>query len=200
MILSIGPSFLVWPEHLAEIVERELALAEPVLLLRHLVLVELLLGLLDQGEHVAHAEDPPGHAVGVELLQGVEVLAGADELDRHAGDRLDRQRRAAAGVAVELGHDHAVELQRLVERLGAVDRVLAGHRVDHQVHLVGLDAAVDLRQLVHQLFVDVQAAGRVEDHHVGAGALACSTAALADGHRIGGAQARRRPAIPTAGR
>ena len=81
---------------------------------------------------------------------------------------LDRQRGAAAGVAVELGHDHAVELQRLVERLGAVDGVLAGHRVDHQVDLVGTDAAVDHRELVHQLGVDVQPAGRVEDHHVGA--------------------------------
>ena len=49
---------------------------------------------------------------------------------------LTRQRRAAAGIAVELGQDHAVEFQRFVERLGAVDRVLAGHAVDHQVDLV----------------------------------------------------------------
>ena len=165
MILLIGPSFFVCPSMLLEVVEGELALAEPGLLLGHLLLVELLLGLLDQRQHVAHAEDAAGHAVGMELLQGVEVLAGADELDRHAGDGLDRQRGAAAGVAVELGHDHAVELQRLVERLGAADGVLAGHRVDHQVDLVGTDAAVDLRQLAHQLFVDVQPAGRVEDHH-----------------------------------
>ena len=72
---------------------------------------------------------------------------------------------AAAGVAVELGQDHAVELQRLVEGLGAVDRVLAGHAVDDQVDLLRLDAAVDLLQLLHQLFVDVQPAGRVEHHH-----------------------------------
>ena len=126
------PELLRLPEHLLEVVERELALAEPRFLLGHLLLVELLLRLLDQREDVAHAEDAAGHAVGMELFQRVEMLAGADELDRHAGDGLDRQRRAAAGVAVELGHDHAVEFQRLVERLGAVDGVLAGHRVDHQ--------------------------------------------------------------------
>ena len=75
----------------------------------------------------------------------------------------------AAGVAVELGHDHAVELQRFVERLGAVDGVLAGHAVDDQVHLLRLDPAVDLLELLHQLVVDVQPAGRVEnDHDVGA--------------------------------
>ena len=39
-------------------------------------------------------------------------------------------------------------------------------RVDDQVDLVGLDAAVDLRELLHQLVVDVQPAGRVENHHV----------------------------------
>jgi hypothetical protein len=44
----------------------------------------------------------------------VELLADADELDRLAGDRLDRQRRAAAGVAVELGQHHAGQRQRLV--------------------------------------------------------------------------------------
>ena len=55
---------------------------------------------------------------GTELLEPVELLADADELDRHAGDLLDRQGRAAAGVAVELGQDDAVELERVVERLG----------------------------------------------------------------------------------
>ncbi len=84
---------------------------------------------------------------------------------------LDRQRGAAAGVAVELGHDHAVELQCLVERLGAVDGVLAGHSIDHQIDLVGTHAAVDHRELVHQLRVDVQTAGRIEDRHVGPGFL-----------------------------
>ena len=56
----------------------------------HLVLVELLVGLLHERQHVAHAKNPPGHAVGMEFLQGVHVLTGADELDRHVGDRLDR--------------------------------------------------------------------------------------------------------------
>ncbi len=70
--------------------------------------------------------------LGVELLELVELLAHADELDRLAGDGPDRQRGAAAGVAVELGQDHAVVVEGLVERLGDVDRVLAGHGVEHE--------------------------------------------------------------------
>ena len=49
----------------------------------------------------------PGQAVGVEDLERVGLLAGAHELDGQAGDGADRQRRAAAGVAVDLGEDEA---------------------------------------------------------------------------------------------
>ena len=51
----------------------------------------------------------------------------------------DGEGRAAAGVAVELGEDHAVDAQLLIEGLGHVDRVLAGHGVHHQEDLLGLD-------------------------------------------------------------
>ena len=74
--------------------------------------VDRLLGLLDQAEHVAHPEDARGHAIRVERLEGVDLLPGADEEDRLAGDRPHRQRRAAARVAVELGQHDAVELAR----------------------------------------------------------------------------------------
>ena len=113
------------------------------------------------------------------------MLAGADEFDRHAGDLLDRQRRAAAGVAVELGHHQAVELQRFVERFGAVDGILAGHAVDHQQHLVGLDALVDSLQLLHQLVVDVQSAGGVENDHRNAFFGGFANGVVANGHGIG---------------
>ena len=58
-----------------------------------------------------------------------------------AGDLLDRERGAAAGVAVELGEDDAVELQRLVEGLGHGDGVLTGHGVDDEERVVRLDDA-----------------------------------------------------------
>src|SRR4051795_11105845 len=120
------------PELVEEVLERELVAAQLALEVLGVLLVDLLLGLLDEGEDVAHPEDPLGHAVGVEALEVLELLARGGEEDRLAGDGLDRQRRAAAGVAVELGEDHAVELRRLGELLGDVDGVLAGHGVEHE--------------------------------------------------------------------
>jgi len=63
----------------------------------------MLLGSLDEGQDVAHPEDPAGKPVGVEELEGVGLLAGAQELDRDASDRGDRERRAATGIAVDRG-------------------------------------------------------------------------------------------------
>ena len=64
-----------------------------------------LLGALDQRQHVAHAEDARRDAVGMERLERVELLAGAGEEDRLAGDGAQRQRGAAARVALDLGED-----------------------------------------------------------------------------------------------
>src|SRR4051795_8146314 len=46
--------------------------------------------------------------VRVEALERVELLAGGGVQDWLPGDRLDRQGRAAPGIAVELGHDDPV--------------------------------------------------------------------------------------------
>ena len=93
------------------------------------------------------------------------------ERDRPADDFFHRERRAAAGVAVELRQDHAVDLERGVERFGGLDGVLAGHRVDDEERVVGRHGAGDETHLLHHLGVDRQAAGGVDDHHVAAEAL-----------------------------
>ncbi len=134
-----------------------------------LVLLEGLLCLLDEGQHVAHAEDAAGHAIGVEQLELVELLADRGERDRLADDLLDRQRGTAACVAVELGEDDAVEAELVVEGLGDGDRVLAGHGVDDEEDVVGVDRLGDLTDLLHQLLVDGQTAGGVDDDDVAAG-------------------------------
>ena len=100
---------------------------------------------LHQADDVAHAQDAAGDAFGVEILQRVLLLADADQLDRGAGDGAHRQRRTAAGVAVHAGQHDAGDRQRVVERLGGVDRVLAGHRIDHQQRLRRVGGGADLR-------------------------------------------------------
>ncbi len=93
---------------------------------------------------------------------------------------LTERRGAAAGVGIELGEDHAVEFELLVERLGGVHRVLAGHGVDDQEDLVGHDRGVDPAEFAHEFIVEVESAGGVEDHHVDAGGFGVLDRVAAD--------------------
>jgi hypothetical protein len=109
---------------------------------------------------------------------------------------LGRERRTAARVRVEFGQDHAVEFEPLVERLGGVDRVLAGHRVQHEVNLMRLRGGGDLADLSHQFVVDRQSAGRVENHDVAIELALTGDGVAAHSHRtlvapIGMDRARR---------
>ena len=122
----------------------------------------------------------------MELLEVGDLLAGGREGDGPADDLLDREGGAATGVAVELGEDHAVEGEGLVERLGDVDGVLAGHRVDDEERVVGLDGLGDLADLLHQLGVDGEAAGGVDDDDVAALVARFLDAAPGDGDGVGG--------------
>ena len=102
-------------------------------------------------------------------MEGVEVghlLAAGGEHDRPAGDRADRQRRTATGVAVELGEHHAVEADPVEEGLRGDDRVLTDHRVDDEEHLVGLDGIADVGGLLHEGLVDTEATRGVNDDDV----------------------------------
>ena len=129
------------------------------------VLIERLLRLLDEREDVAHVEDAARHAIRVEDLELLELLTGGGEQDGPPGDLGDGQRGTAASVAVELGEHNAGDVDALLERLRGHHRVLADHRVDDEQHLVGVDRLANVRGLAHQLRVDAQAAGGVDDHH-----------------------------------
>ena len=144
-----------------------------------------LLGLLDDADDVAHAEDALGHALGVEHLERIGLLAHRDELDGFAGHLAHRERAAAAGVAVELGDDHAVEVGALGEGGDHVDDVLTGHGVDHHEDLVGLDRLLDVDGLLHHLLVDLQTARGVDDDHVAHGVDGLTDGRPGDVDRMG---------------
>ena len=128
-------------ELLAQIVEIERALAHLLGDARGLLGVDRRGGLLDQRDDVAHAEDAVGDARGIEIFQRIELLAGADQLDRLAGDGAHRERGAAAPVAVDAREHDAGEADALVERAREVDRVLAGERVGDEQHFVRVRGA-----------------------------------------------------------
>ena len=102
------------------------------------------LGLLDEREDVAHAQNAVGRAVRMERFERVEFLAHADELQRLAGDVADRKRRAAARVAIHLGQDHAGDAQPLVEFVGRFHGVLPGHGVGHEQDLDRVELLLEL--------------------------------------------------------
>ncbi len=161
-----GPIFRSIRKLREEVVERELAREHLLLEARLLVHLDGRLGLLDQRQHVAHAEDARGHPVGVEVLELVELLADRRELHRLARDRAHRESGTAARVAVELREDDAVERDALVEGLRDGNGFLARHRVEHEQDVRGLGRLAHGRELLHQRLVDVQPPGRVEDDDV----------------------------------
>ena len=79
----------------------------------------------------------------------------------------------------------AAERQATVKAAGDVDRILTGHRVDHQKDLLRVDGGADARQLGHQLVVDVQAAGGIDEHDVAAAMRRLGACVATDLDRIG---------------
>ena len=111
-------------------------------------------------------KQPRHEAIGIELLEIFQPLAAADKRNRHADDRHDRQRRAAARIAVELAQDDAADAEPAVELARALDGVLPCHRVGDVQQIRGLRRVANRLELGHQLVVDVQAACRVDDDDV----------------------------------
>ena len=106
-------------------------------------MVDDLLGLLDEGDDVAHAQDALGHAVRVEGVEVRGLLARAHIADRDARDGLHRQRGTAAGIAVQLGQDDASEGRGFVELGSHVDGLLAEGGVGDEEDLVREGFEVD---------------------------------------------------------
>ena len=164
--LPEGAHFPDFPQLFKEILEGELGFPEFFLEFPGLLLVESFPGLLDQGDDVAHAEDPPGHPLGMENLQGVEFLTHSDEFDGLVDNGPYREGRTAPCVAVELREDDAVEIEPVVKGLRRVHRVLPGHGVDDKEDFVGVHLTLDRLEFFHHLLVDVESSGRVDDDDV----------------------------------
>ncbi|MNZ69798.1 hypothetical protein D3C78_881120 [compost metagenome] len=147
-------------------------------------LVDGLFGLLDQAEHVAHAEDARRHTVRVEGLESLGFLTHTDELDRLAGDGTYRKRGTATGITVDLGQHHAGQRQGFTEGLGGIGGVLAGHGIDHEQGFNRLDRGMQRLDFVHHVGVDVQTAGGVDNDHVDELELGLANRRFGNGHRL----------------
>ena len=95
---------------------------------------------------------------------------------------------------VELGQDHSVELERLVEGSGRCNGVLPGHCVTDKKDLVRLDLLFDLSELGHQAVINVQPAGRVKNQRIATRSVGLDQGLLADRDRVGIGLAENRDA------
>ena len=179
-------------ELIAQVLQGELLADDALGQALGLLGVEAALGLLDERQDVAHADHARGHALGMEELEVVRLLAHAHEADGHPGHGADRERRAAARVAVQLGEDGAGERQdrRRTARRSSPRPGRSSSR-PRTASRCGWMRSASWRDLLHQRRVHVQAAGGVHDHHV--------VAALA-GHRRAPGRRGRPPSRPARAR
>ncbi len=155
-------------ELVVEILEVELLLEDFALHLEGVFLLNLLLDLLDKAEHIAHAQNTPGHTVGIKRLDALEILPYPGEDNRHAGDVAYAYRRAATRVAVELGEYRACNADRVVEVLRDIDRVLTGHCVDDKINLGAISQpGLETADFIHHLVVDMGASRCIINNEVG---------------------------------
>ena len=125
-----------------------------------------LFSLLNEAQHIAHAQNSACHPVRVEDLNILQLFAHTGELDGFSGNGLDRQGRAASGIAVQLGEHNGVDIQPLIKGLGGIHRILAGHGVNHQHNFIGLDGGLDVFQLFHQCLIHMQPSGGIQKNHI----------------------------------
>ena len=171
------------PQLRGEIVEIEIALLEFLGEPLGLVAVGGLGGALDQGDDVAHSENAAGDALGMKRLERVNLFAGADHDNRLPGDRPHRQRGAATRIAIDPGQHDAGDAGPLAKGLCNIDGVLAGHRIGDEEGLVRCCGVAHRRHFQHQLLIDMEPPGGVEDDDVVAFAAPGFEGAAGDRHR-----------------
>ena len=151
---------------LQEVVKVELGREDFFLHLDRIGQVHGFLGFFHQGQHVAHAQNAGGHPIGIEGLQGFDLLAGSDEFDRLARNLPNREGGPTPRVAVHFGQDRTCDPHRIIKGFGQVGGFLTDHGIHHQQDFVGLHGVFDLHQLAHHRLVNLQATGGVNQHGV----------------------------------
>ena len=154
-----------------------------------MLFVDCFLGFFDEREDVAHAEDARDDAVGMKRFERIVFFADACEFHRRARHFADGKRRAAARIAVELRQNDAGDAEALVKFSGGANGVLADHGVGDEENFGGREIALELRELVHQFVVDVQAAGGVDENYVAGGEFRFAHRAANNFERLVGARA-----------
>ena len=119
----------------------------------------------------------------MEHLEVFELFTGTDVHDGTVEHFFDRQSGPASGITVDLGQDDTVDRDGLVEGLRRCDRFLSDHRIDDQQGRIRTYGSLDLSEFLHQLRVDGESTGGVDDDDVTAQFRSLGTSRLGNRHR-----------------
>ena len=146
----------------------------------------------DSRDALAHlVEEGVDEGLRLEECQVVGLLAYADVFDGQAYRLSDRDHNAAFRGTIQFRQDDAGALHGLGEMLGLADPVLARRGIQEQDHLVGRfgdlfpDDAMDLGQFLHEVLLSLQAAGGVDNAHVGVDFKGLCDSTMGDTRGIG---------------
>ena len=122
--------------------------------------------LLDQCDDIAHPEDSSGYPLRVEFAQIVQLFAETHEFDRLASNSPHAERCTASAIAFHASQDDARYPDFAVEFACHVHGVLTCQAVDNEQCFIGFHGIPHRYDFVHQLVVDVEASGCIENQDV----------------------------------
>ena len=96
-----------------------------------------------------------------------QLFAHTHKLDGRAGNSANGESSATARIAVHLGEHHAGNAKALVKAFGHGHGVLTGHGVGNKQNFLGLHRLLDGGQFLHENFIHMQSASRIEQQHSG---------------------------------
>ena len=120
----------------------------------------------------------------MEYLQGIHTLTDTDELDGAIGYLLDGKSCTAPGITFHLGEHHTCQIQVILEFLRYCDGILSGHGISHEKYLRRIELGFDLPEFLHQLLVNMQTAGSINDNCIEVFLIRCNKCVAADIDRV----------------
>src|SRR5262249_281357 len=118
-------------------------------------------GSLNQTDHVAHTQNPPGEPLRIEWFKLLNLFTASGKLDPTPRYFSHGERSPTAGVAIEFRQDQARQLERALEMCRNANRLLAGRRIANKKNLLWLQHLGKLLQFPDQSLIYFKTTGSI---------------------------------------
>ena len=102
----------------------------------------------------------------MEHIQVVNFFTQTDKLYRNLCDGAHRQNTTASGITIQLRQYETGNLQLFMEAACNIHNILSGHCIDSQQNIIRMYKSLDIGQLLHQLFINMQTPGSIKQHGI----------------------------------